>query len=144
MIPLRDDLPGRGAPAPALLACVALLAAGTAAPGGGIALGLAVAFAAWLFVPSLVRDAGWLATFAMIAAGAAAAGALALAAGAGWQPWAVVGAAATPVAGHLVRFRGSRMITLVPLPLRAGLAEVPSGVVAIVWAVPVCLIASGA
>lgn len=144
MIPLRDDRPGGGAPLFALLICIALLAAGTAVPGGGPWLGLLAAFAGWLYAPSLVREGGLPLTCGIVLIGAAVAGGVTFAAGGSWGAWATVGAAAALVAAHLVRFRGSTMLALIPIPYRAGLAEVPSLAVAAIWAVPACVLAAGA
>lgn len=144
MIPLRDDRPGGGAPIIALLACIALLAGGILVPGGGIAFGIVLAIAGWLFTPSLFRESGAVPTLGAAALGGLLAGAGAWASGTTWPAWALTGAAAALVGLHLVRFRGSRMLALIPLPLRAGLTEIPSAAVAAVWAVPVCLLAAGA
>ena len=142
MIPLRDDLHSGGAPAPALLISAALLVSGMVAPGGSIWVGLLGGFGAYLYAPSLVRDFGPFPAFGIAAAGAIAAGVLAASADLQPGPWATLAATFALIAVHLARHPRARMLTLIALPYRASLGEMPSWIAALIWLVLAALAVS--
>lgn len=155
MIPLRDDtervrrplLAGSLAGACGLAAVVVLLA------GEGVWTAALLALNAgmlWLFGAGVegAVGRGWLLTAVLF--GGVGGAALALAAGASESAAAIGAAASTGVAletiaTHLLRLRGSRVLGIVPLPVFAGLREVPAPLCALAWAGgAVVLIALGA
>jgi hypothetical protein len=144
MIPLRDNLHTKGAPPVALLITTALLVAGLIVPGAGAGPAILAAIGAYLYGPSIVRDLGPLGAIATATVGAGAAGMLAHLAGAKVGGWSIVGAAAALVLVHLARHPRARMLSLIALPYRTGLTEVPSVAVASVWALLAVLLTAGA
>ena len=143
MIPLRDNLHSGGAPLFAAGLTLVMLIAGTALPGGGVWIGLLSALGAWIWSPSLVRERGAALTLLLAAAGAAVGFALAHSTQTDAGGPAVAAAAATLALAHLCSHPKAKVLVLIALPLRTGLAEIPSGAVAAVWAVPLALIATG-
>lgn len=133
MIPVRDDLHSGGAPATALVISGALLIGGTAVPGGNFWIGLLAAFGAYLYAPSIVRELGPFPAFGIAAVGALAAGALAASSDLQTGPWATLAATFALIAVHLARHPRARMLSLIAIPYRASLGEMPSWVAALLW-----------
>jgi hypothetical protein len=135
VIPLRDDTERTRRPllAAALAAACALaaLAVLLAGQGGWTA--------ALLALDAGVEGAvgrGWLLTGALF--GAIGGAALALAAGASESAAQLAAAAATGAAletivTHLLRLRGSRILSILPVPVFAGLHEVPAAAWGLAW-----------
>jgi hypothetical protein len=143
VIPLRDDTERTRRPllAAALAAACALaaLAVLLAGQGGWTAALLALdAGMLWVFGAGVegAVGRGWLLTGALF--GAIGGAALALAAGASESAAQLAAAAATGAAletivTHLLRLRGSRILSILPVPVFAGLHEVPAAAWGLAW-----------
>lgn len=142
MIPLRDDIPGDGAPPTALALCLLVIVAGVALPGGDPWTTIAAVIAVYLFAPSVVRDRNGLSALAIAVVGGLIAGAGAVAAGIPSGLLVGPGAAASLALTHLALHRGARILSLVPLPAAARVVAVPTPVVFLSWAVIVALLAA--
>lgn len=155
MIPLRDDTERVRRPllAAALAAAGGLAAVVVLLAGEGVWTAALLALNAgmlWIFGAGVegAVGRGWLLTGTLF--GALGGAALALAAGAGESAAVIAAAASTgaaleTIATHLLRLRGARILSILLLPLFAGLREVPATLCALAWAAgALVLIALGA
>ena len=140
MIPLRDNLHEGGAPLPAAALTAALLIAGIALPGGGIWVGLLAGLGAWIWAPSIVRERGIVIAALIALLGCGAGYLIAHGTGSAIGGPAVAGASIALALAHLATHPRARVLVLVAIPFRATLAEVPSGAIAGLWVVPLCLV----
>lgn len=135
MIPFKDDVETRRPPLLTAALAVALVVACVAAGADGIVLLAVDALALWIFGRT-VEDALGTPRFALLlAAGAAAAWALAtwLAPDAPTTFVALAGAAAAPLGAYALRFPGARVVTLVLIPFLFTVVAVPALVVLGAW-----------
>jgi len=141
VLPLRDDIGDTGASPTALLIFATILVLGLILPGGDVAVALICAWAAWVFVPTPVRELGFVLVVASALAGGGIAWALASNANGATGAWATIGATASIVLLHLIKHPRALIYGLVPLPYRAGLADLPSKIIAAGWVALASLLA---
>lgn len=140
MIPVRDNLHSGGAPLPAAALAALLLIAGTVLPGGGVWVGLLAGLGAWIWTPSIVRERGIIITLLVGLLGCGAGYLIAHGTSMPEGGPVVAGAAAAVAMAHLATHPRGRVLVLLLIPFRATLAELPSGAVACLWAIPLCLV----
>lgn len=99
----------------------------------------------YIFAPSLVRDIGTPATFAIAAAGALCLSAIASLAGLDAQTWIAPGASGATAVAHLVRYRRARVLGLLVLPAASRVVSTPAPSFAVIWGTAaIALVATGA